>query len=260
MIKLFKTRAMTFSILATICSILVVLFTLLSTNQKDLDSKKSQDDLQKSVDKVSESLKKSLDKTTKIIDEIDSLGNGLSGVKDSLKNSLNEARKFQNLVDEQLRIAKLKFESEAANIVANSEKNIFVESPTDSSKYHFQITFQNVGNRNGIIKKIKRAFLVVDEDLNVKETLFNYIEESNDLINGNRGVYFIKNSNPFEKEYLKTTKDNFVHIVQFIYEDEITKKSVEKTEYFRWFGFNANGYTFNNLKDINIRKFKDLLD
>ena len=258
MIKLFKSRAMTFSILATICSILVILFTLLSTNQKDIESKKSQDGLKNSVDEVSESLKKSLDKTTKIIQEIDSLGSGLSVVKDSLKSSLNEAKKFQKLVDEQLRISKMKFNAESSNILTLSEQNLFVESVNDSTKYHFQIIFKNAGERNGIIKRIKSTLLLVDKELNNIKILLENIEESDHLMSGSDGIYFIKYKRTFDKDYLKTTEDNFVHLVQFIYEDELTKEKVEKTECFRWFGFEANGYKFNRLK--NIDKFESYLN
>jgi uncharacterized membrane-anchored protein YhcB (DUF1043 family) len=264
--NIFKTKSMIYAALATVCSLLVILFTFLSTQAKEKESKDAEDKLKASVEEVSDTLSKSLSKTSEVIKNINSLGDSLNTVKSDLKsqvelleNSVDEAKRFQKLADEQNKRDKKRFELEAAKIVSHSNNIEFVPSKGDSSVYVFRHRFVNEGKRNGTLLSMKSLLLLTDDKLNVLKEILEYENQPNVLVTGRnektQGHYDYWSIEKFEKKYLETSSDNMVYIIKITYQDESSQTVIEETKTFRWWGFTSNGFSFSNLSSVSRASF-----
>ncbi|MGV6830519.1 MAG: hypothetical protein ACWA5P_03025 [bacterium] len=264
--NIFKSISMIYAALATICSLLVILFTFLSTQAKEKETKEAEEKLKASVEEVSDTLSVSLKRTSEVIQNVNSLSDSLNIVKSDLKgqvelleNSVDEAKRFQKLLDEQNKRDKKRFELESANIVSHSKDIMFIPSKGDSSLYVFKHRFVNQGIRNGTLISLKSLLLITDNKLNLKKRIFAYENEPNSFIAGRndktQGHYDYWSNEKFEKEYLETTDENMVYIVKSSFKDEALQIEKEEVIAFHWHGYDSNGFTFSKLSSSKRAEF-----
>lgn len=266
MLKFLKTKSMIYATLATVFSLLVILFTYLSTQAKEKEAKDAEKKLRDSVEQVSDTLSESLKKTSEVVKNINSLGDSLNDVKidlknqvDLLENSVDEAKRFQKLVDEQNKRDVKRFELESANIVCYSQNVEFVPSKGDTNEYVFQNRFVNEGKRNGTLLSMQSMLLLTDENLNLVKEIFIYENSPEVLVTGKdgskQGRYEYWSNEKFEKQYLESSNNNMVYIIRYKYEDEALADVKEEFQTFRWWGFSEGGLKFSNLSSVSKPKF-----
>jgi len=257
---------MVYAAIATVLSLLVILFTFLSTQAKERENKDAEDKLKSSVKEVSDSLGESLKKTSEVIENINSLGDSLNLVKKDLKgqvklmeSSIDEAKRFQRLIDEQNERDRKRFDLESAKIVSYSSNIEFVPINKDSAEYVFRHRFINEGQRNGTLLSIKSMLLLTDNQFNIKKEIFIYQNDPNVFIAGkgtkNQGIYDYWSTVKFEKESLKNGSDYMIYIVRYTYQDEALQKVIEEESAHHWWGAASQDFTFSTLSSIHRPKF-----
>lgn len=258
----FKTRSMTYAILALICSIGVVLFTFLSTRAKDIDTQKSEKELKNSVNDVQKNLDESLAQTNNLINEINNMGDSLMVVKKNLdsqisilNNSLDEAKRFQKMLDQQNLIEKKRFESESARLVFSNTDTMWEEDINHPDHYIFKQKIKNTGQRHGIIKKLRTMLLLTDENYNILKQLFTSESNLNGLISPNTGELIHYSKELFKKEYINNVKGYLIYIVKVEYQDEASNKPINLSDIFQYAGFKDSGLTFSMLEENKKPKF-----
>ncbi|WP_034040074.1 hypothetical protein [Wocania ichthyoenteri] len=253
--NLFKNKSMLYASLATFCSVLVVIFTYLSTRETKKESDQAEKNLKESVGEVSKSLQKSLGKTSEIINDINKLSHNLSDVKDSLTNSLTQAKEFQKLVDMQTRIESKRFELESADIIVVSNSVEFLPKVSDSTNYIFRVGYKNYGKRNGTIKLFQAILLLTDKSSNILDEVYSTNDKRKVIINGNGGFGGNDFTQGIKKDDLLKSENRYVFLLRYIYEDESLKKNIEIYNRFGWYGYSVNGFKFNNLREDDTEKY-----
>ncbi|WP_422106047.1 hypothetical protein [Winogradskyella sp.] len=253
---------MTFAILALICSVGVVLFTFLSTRAKDIETQKSEKELKSSVNEVQKNLDESLIHTNNLISEINTMGESLMIVKKNLnkqisilENSLDEAKRFQKMLDEQNLIDRKRFESEGARLVFSNTDTVWEEDINHPDHYVFKQKIKNTGHRHGIIKRLMTMLLLTDENYNVSKQLFASESELNGLISPDTGVFIHYSKELFKKEDIKNVKGYIIYVVQVEYQDEASNMPISLLDVFQYAGFKDSGLMFSMLEENKKPKF-----
>jgi hypothetical protein len=254
--NILKSKSMIYGMLATFFSVMVIAFTFLSKHEKDVETQNAEKQLKSSVEDVSINLSESLKKTTEVINNINTLGDGLNVVKadlkgqvELLKNSLDEAKRFQKLVDEQNKRDGKRFELEAANIVLYSSNAEFIPSVKDSSQYIFRRRFLNVGKRNGTVLS-KKYLLLQIRDNTILDVLKDENNNNVEVIGkqNNPGSYYdVLSRKNFGKKFLENTTDKMIYIVKYIYQDEALKTNIEEIKIFLWDTYEHSKFVFSEL-------------
>jgi hypothetical protein len=217
------------------------------------------EDLLSTTSIVIMNLDKSLKNVSKLSSNIDTLSEVLNKVESDLKkqiktvkNTLTQTKKFQELVDEQNQRASKRFELENAKFKIRSSDVVFFKREHDSIDYSLQFKIVNNGKRFGDLISYNDLILFTDKNLKINN-IINYGENivNTNLAGDSKELYTSITIKKFKEEFIHNTIDLAYYIIKIKYQDESDKKIIEETFFFKWLGYKVSGLKFSMLKPEN---------
>lgn len=202
------------------------------------------------ADSIITNINESLDNVIRINDTVVGFNKSLKKVQKDvaiqikmIENTLVQTKKFEEKLAEQLKIEKLRFQSESANIIIPAKNVMFLPSQKDSNLVALHSKTYNRGKRNA--RNVNSTYLLLL--LNDKKEVFKheFMSSFNEFITP--GDAATLESRPmFSKKDFGNKINSVIIAIQVKYNDESNDILIQTDFIFRWNNLVSDELIFSN--------------